>query len=108
MVRDDLPYGLQASQAIHAAHQYSFEHREECERWFLESNTIVLVSAPDADALDALRARAISAEIPVSAFSDADVGPRLTSLAIGPSLGAKKLCQHLPLAMRESKEVRAA
>jgi len=108
VVRDDLPHGLQASQAIHAAHQYSIEHREEFERWFRDSNTIVLVSVPNADALDAMRARAASVAVPASAFSDDDVGPRLTSLAIGPGAGAKKLCQALPLAMRERKEVRAA
>lgn len=68
----------------------------------------MLVSVPDADALDNLRARALSVAVPVSAFTDDDIGPRLTSLAIGPGPLAKKLCQHLDLAMKAKKEVRAA
>lgn len=107
MVRADLPEGLQASQAVHAAHEYAFEHSTRFADWHDRSNTIVIKVVPDADALDALRARAISAGIPVSAFVDDDLGPRLTSLALGPGSKAGKLCWTLPLAFAPRKEVAA-
>jgi peptidyl-tRNA hydrolase len=99
--------GLQASQAVHVGHLFTVEHPDTFSRWHKASNVIVLVSVPDADALDALRARAISAAIPVSAFTDDDLGTRLTSLVIGPGNKARKLCWGLPKAFSSPKEVAA-
>jgi hypothetical protein len=97
-VRGDLAPGLQASQAVHAAQLYALEHAQRHAEWHAASNTIAIKSAPDADALDALQARAASAGVPVSAFVDDDLGPRLTSIALGPGSKAAKFCWTLPLA----------
>lgn len=107
VLRADLAPGLQASQAVHAGHTWAIEHPEEFRRWFRDSNTVVLVNAPDADALDALFDRARSVGVPVSAFVDDDLGPRLTSVALGPCDRARKLCQTFPLALQSPKGVAA-
>lgn len=90
--------GLQCSQAVHVGHLYTVEHPDIFIDWHRKSNTVVIVAVPDAEALEALYARAVSAAIPVSAFVDDDLGTRLTSLAIGPGNKAKKLCWSLPKA----------
>lgn len=89
---------------MHAAHAYAIEHPESFGQWHRDSNTIVILEAADADTLDTLRARAISAAIPVSAFTDDDIDSRLTSIALGPGNRARKLCWGLPLAMQPRKE----
>lgn len=74
------------------------------ERWQDISNTVVIVSAPDADELDRLVARANSAGVPVSAFTDDDLGHRLTAVALGPCDCARKLCQKYDLAFKEVRQ----
>lgn len=88
---------------MHAAHLWQVEHREIFEKWWRESNTVVIVSVRDVGALESVLARARSASVPASAFYDEDVAPRLTALALGPdpSDAARKLCSQLPKAMKE-------
>jgi peptidyl-tRNA hydrolase len=108
VVRSDLSPGLQASQAVHVAHQFALDYQDAFEEWHRTSNTVVIVAALDADALGAVHAQAISAAVQVSAFSDDDIpGSRLTALALGPCPAAKRICQPLPLALQR-KEQKAA
>lgn len=90
--RDDLPVGLAAAQAVHAALEWaSAVGTEEVRRWMAESNTIVLLSAPQ-QILDTM------SDLPgAHPFVDPDLGAEKTSLAFSPgSVRNKKLCR-LPL-----------
>jgi peptidyl-tRNA hydrolase len=105
VVRSDLSPGLQASQSVHAAHQFAVDHPDLFARWFRESNTIVIVNAPNETALETLRIRAIERGIPMSSFMDEDLGTAVTALALGPGKEAKRLCQPLKIAFPSHKEV---
>ena len=105
-MRSDLPHGLQAAQAVHAAQQWQAEDPAEFAVWRRESNTVVIVSVPNAAGLEAMAGQARSVGVPVSAFYDDALSPQLTSLALGPGEGARSLCCQLPLAMKEVSRYR--
>lgn len=96
-MRGDLPPGLQASQAVHVAHAFAVAYAERFERWYRDSNTVVIVTA-DAAALEALLARTHAQAVPCATFVDDDLGEHVTAIALGPGNVARKLCCGLPLA----------
>lgn len=98
VVREDLPPGDQAVQAIHAARQFASEHPEEEAAWFRESNHLAFLAVPDLPSLIALRDRAEVRGIPSVAFEEPDMGNAVTALALSPR--AKSICSGLPKALR--------
>lgn len=101
IVRRDLSPGDQATQASHAAFQYSQEFPVPCADWFKKSNYIALLSVKDEQSLDMLRAVLERNGCAVSAVREPDLGNALTALAIGPSAEARRLTARLPLAFKE-------
>ncbi len=97
VVRADLPVGLQASQAVHAAQEFVLTQPRVARAWRAASNTVVLVTVPDVAGLERVRSAAADARVPVAAFEDIDLAPTLTALALGPAPGARALCRGLPL-----------
>ena len=65
--------------------------------WHSDSNTLVLLAAPDELALSWLRADAASAGLRCAAFHEPDLDGALTALALEPAAG--RLVAHLPLAL---------
>lgn len=96
-VRADLPPGLQAAQAAHAAFQFFHEHPVIAGRWFVTSNYLIIVAVPDELALIDLAARAGV----ISVVREPDVGDQITALALAPTDATRRLCSSLPLALRE-------
>ncbi|WP_390889930.1 peptidyl-tRNA hydrolase [Dactylosporangium aurantiacum] len=98
VTRADLPPGIQATQATHAALDFAVAHPDTFRDWHAGSNTLVLVAARDEDALDRLRVAASAAGHRHVGFREPDLGGALTALAVEPA--AYRLLSHLPLALR--------
>lgn len=92
VVRGDLPVGLQAAQAVHAAREFAAQHAELERAWFAGSKTLVVLQAPD---VWKLAKEATESAIPCALNFEPDLGGKLTAVAFGPS--AKKLLRELPL-----------
>ena len=109
VTRDDLPPGVQACQAMHAALDFTFEHPEVASRWHRESNTIVLLTVSDELDLANLIAdincgdwrlrctRPDGGLYRYTAFYEPDLGGELTAVAFEPAMAAR--LAHLPLAL---------
>lgn len=99
-VRADLPPGLQAAQAVHAAVQFAAAFPDAARKWHRDSNFLVVVSVPDEDGLTDLADRAVAAQIPLQAVREPDLGGTYTAVALMPGDSARRLCSALPLALR--------
>jgi peptidyl-tRNA hydrolase len=97
ITRADLPIGLQAAQAAHAAFEFSHQHRIITSGWMRESNFIVLVTVPDESTLSLLAQRAVAEGIRVSLNFEVDLDDSLTAIVLEPGPVAKRLCQKMPL-----------
>lgn len=95
-----LPFGLQATQGMHAARQFAAEHPAIEQKWFEESNTLVLLSVADGQALQDLYGAAQCKGIKGSLYRDEDLGDDVTAIALEPSDGTRRLCRALSLAMK--------
>lgn len=104
-MRADLPAGLQAAQACHAAFEFSDQHAEDTTAWLRGSNYLIIVSVPDEYELMGLMEQAASKDIYFTAVREPDIGDELTAVAFKPGVAAQKLCASLPLALRERSMV---
>ena len=98
VVRDDLPAGAQACQAVHAADAFAAEQPELTAAWRRHGGNLVLLSVPDEQALGKLMEAAGSASVSHAAFYETDFGNELTAVALAAS--ARRLVSGLPLALR--------
>lgn len=103
-VRADLPPGLQAAQAVHAAVEFSVSDPDAATRWHRDSNFLVVVSVSDELGVVDLIGRAKRAQVPFRAVREPDVGNEFTAVVLGPGAGARRLCSALPLALRGCRE----
>lgn len=101
VTRRDLDPGYQAVQSCHAVRQFSAEHSEIDKRWYTFSNYLALLSTDNLESLLQLTQQALDAGIKVSAFHEPDKGGEITAIVLEPSLLARELCKHLPLALKE-------
>jgi len=97
VTRSDLPLGLQAAQAAHAAFEFSKAHPLICRGWMEVSNFIVLVTVPDLSSLEEIATSASSRGLRVSLNFEPDVGNELTAVVVEPHPEARRLCSALPL-----------
>lgn len=108
IVRNDLPYGLQAAQLVHAALQFADIHPEKTKAWLHGPNNVVLLQVPGLAELTTLlrKARCVQ-DIDAVCFTEPDLDGAMTSIAIG-GAGAARLLSSLPCAMRPPREQAAA
>jgi len=100
--RHDLPPGLRVAQMFHALRRFASEHPYIEDRWYRESNTIVLLEI-DGEDITALAERARARNLTMSEFSEPGVANgAVTAIAFGPD--AERLLSSLPLALREAHE----
>ena len=104
VVRDDLPAGAQACQAVHATDAFAVEHPELTALWRKHGGNLVFLSVPDLRSLSELMQAAGVANVSHAAFYETDFGGELTAAAFAAS--ARRLVSALPLALRDF--VRAA
>jgi len=99
--RADLPIGLQAAQAAHAAFEFSKTHPESTKTWMQDSNFIVLVTVPDEFSLLMLNDSALHRGLKTVVNYEPDVNDEATAIVIAPGDEARRLCSALPLLGRE-------
>lgn len=102
VTRRDLRPGLQAAQVAHAAFTFAYEHRPLAAQWQQESNFLIVLSVADEDELKELGEIAESNNLPVSWFTEPDIGDQLTAIAIAPSPATVAITAHLSLALSET------
>lgn len=102
-VRADLPPGLQAAQAVHAAFQFYDEHPTQARSWLRRSNFLVVVAVPDEDALLELATEAAMGQgLCTTKVNEPDLGDEYTAIALQPGPEAGALCASFPLALRNA------
>lgn len=101
IVRSDLPPGLQAAQAVHAAFAFYHEHPSVVKPWLIQSNFLVIVAVPDEDALLDLITEASKRGIVRTAVREPDCDNEATAVALAPCDESRRLCANLPLALKE-------
>lgn len=101
VTRCDLTPGYQAVQSCHAIRQFTAEHKEVDLKWFTFSNYLALLAANNLKELEDLVEKAIDQGIRVSAFHEPDLGGKITAIALEPGERTRKLCEHLPLALKD-------
>lgn len=106
VTRSDLPPGARAAQSVHAALAFAHEHPQIETYWFKNSNNLVILEAPDEEALDRLTLRAEQEGIPYVDFHEPDFNDALTAIALGPT--AWRIVSSLPLALKPPKAPQAS
>lgn len=99
VVREDLPPGPQAVQAMHAFRQFAKEFPGLEREWFDSSNHLALLSVRDEDALRGLVAEASVHRIRHAGFCEPDLGDALTAVAFEPGRVSRRLLRNLELAL---------
>ena len=102
MTRADLPPGVQACQAVHAALDFAVTHADVVADWRAGSNTLVVLAAADELELDWICRDALTAGLLVVRFHEPDLSGALTAAAFEPA--AARALAHLPTALTR-KEV---
>jgi len=105
VVRNDLPIGLQAAQATHAAFQFAHEHPHLVRPWYRDSQYLIIVTVPDEIALIGRASHALKEGIAVSTWHEPDLDGATTTVAMQPGDVARRLCSNLPLLGRERLSV---
>jgi lactam utilization protein B len=96
LTREDLPLGLAAAQMVHVAIDWALDRREEALAFRAASNTVVLVTVPDQEAL--VEKHETVADTVSTMFRDPDVGDKeATAILLDPSQASKRHCRGLPL-----------
>lgn len=96
-MRQDLPIGLQAAQALHACVDFSIEHPEITKDWHTNSNYIVCLNARDETHLEYLIELAEKQGVPYSIFREPDIDHQITAIALAPEPRSRKITGSLPL-----------
>lgn len=107
-VRADLPVGLAAAQAVHAAFSFAERHPSITGPWQRESQYLVIVTVPDEIALIGLASNALARNLVVSTWHEPDLDGQATAVALEPGSAARRLCSNLPLLGRSLKEAATA
>jgi hypothetical protein len=106
VTRADLPPGVQACQAVHAALDFAVCHPDLIGDWHSNSNTLVLLAVPDELSLGWLCDDIAAAGFRVVRFHEPDRGFELTAAALEPA--ARRLVSNLPLALARWGEVKTS
>lgn len=96
VVSGELNNGQKAVQACHALRAFVEDHPDIDQRWYQESNTIVILEAPDEQAVIELWEKMRRSGIECSMFREPDLDDVMTAIAIAPR-GHRHL-RNLPLA----------
>lgn len=101
VTRADLPAGLQAAQAAHAAFEFSLRHPDVMRRWHEDSSYLILLSTPNEDTLLDLANLPHFADVPYALVVEPDLGNEHTSLAVAPNANNGRWFSTLPLLGKE-------
>lgn len=99
ITRNDLSFGQQAVQSMHALRQFTTDHPEIDKCWFERSNYLGLLAVKDEYELHRLIEKAMQNNIRFSVFKEPDIEDQVTAIALEPGPLTKKLCSSLKLAL---------
>lgn len=101
LVREDLPFGLQAAQAVHAVCKFARDYPLRYADWFNTSNYIVLLSVRNEDQLLSWADKFWYNKIEYSIFVEPDLDEhpngKFTACAVMPMGNHRKILARLPL-----------
>jgi len=99
VTRSDLSPGAIVAQSCHAVSAFAVRFPDEHRAWHAHGQNLVVLGAPDEQALDRLmNTLEDTHQIPCAAFFEPDLSDSLTAFAV--SDRAAKLLSCLPLALR--------
>lgn len=101
VTRADLPVGLAAAQAVHAAFVFARDRWALAAPWLRDSQWLVLVTVPDEAALLSFCAKAAAELTDHVVWREPDLDGAATAVAVAPGGSARKLCANLPLLGKE-------
>lgn len=88
---------------MHASIELILKHPEESKNWHIQSNHLACLSVKDEETLLALGQKLEFFDIKYAIFREPDMDNQATAIAIEAHDKVKKICGHLPLALRELK-----
>ena len=100
ITRRDLTPGAQAVQSAHAAIDFQHQHPEISKQWHTDSNYLVFLAAEDESDLSKYLQKLSKNGIKCTTFKEPDMKNELTAIAVEPSKHVRKICGHLPLALK--------
>lgn len=104
ITRRDLSPGAQAVQSCHVLWQFAYEQPDIGRSWFVESNTLALLTVANESELIALIQRAEDMRVRFAIFKEPDYHNALTALALEPGPRTRKLVAGLPLTLRAGQK----
>jgi peptidyl-tRNA hydrolase len=104
LVRQDIDPGYQIPQSIHAKDAFTHDYPEIENRWYKESNTLVVLGVKDEEELLFWTSRAKQENLKTSLFYEPDVD-QYTALAIEPGNRTTELLKTLKPACREYRNL---
>lgn len=105
VTRRDLHPGVQASQLVHAAIEFSVACPGQLLHWHDISNHIALLSVEDEESLLKLANKLSERGLSVTLFQEPDLDNQFTSFTVEACDRARKLTSHLPKAFKEFDSV---
>lgn len=99
IVRADIDPGLQIAQSCHALAGFADLHPGLFSPWVRDVKNIACLSDADEPTLAELYRKAVQLGLARACFHEPDLGGALTAIALGE--GARRICSHLPKALRD-------
>lgn len=104
LVRQDITPGYQIAQSIHAKDKFTHDYPKAEEKWYISSNTIVVLGVADEDELKLFDFLAQHQGLKRSMFYEPDID-QYTALAIEPGEETAKLVARLHTAGKGYKKI---
>lgn len=98
VTRGDINPGYQIAQSGHAISQFFLDHPDQSRKW--DNNYLISLSIPNEEKLSKLLMRLQDKSIPLSYFTEPDIGNELTSICFIETDETRKLTSHLPLSLK--------
>ena len=91
--------GAQIAQSGHAIAQYCLEHPEHLKKW--NNNYLICLSTENQTSLEKLFEKLTTYDIPISRFTEPDLGNELTAIAFHTNNLSRKHTTSLSLALKQ-------
>lgn len=98
ITRDDIKPGYQVAQSGHAISQFFLDYPELARKW--NNNYLISLSVPSEQKLVNLLEKLQKRKVPVSYFTEPDIGNELTSICFLETEETRKYTTHLPLSLK--------
>lgn len=98
VTRADIHPGYQIAQSGHAISQFFLDHPELSKKW--NNNYLISLSVDSQEKLQKLLLKLHEKDVPLSFFTEPDIGNELTSICFIETEETRRLTSHLPLALK--------